>query len=258
MEKQQNNDAEMEIDLLELAKELWHRAWAIALTVAILGTLFFCNAAFLTTPLYQASAMLYVNNGAFSLGETSVSISPGQLTAAQSLVETYVVILKSRTTLERVAEEAGLNYSYEQLSSMVVASPVENTEIFEVSVTSSKPKEAELIANTIAEVLPDRIADIVDGSSVRVVDYAVTPTRKVSPNITKKTAIGMMLGFVLSCGVIIVMKLADTTISSVDYLLQNYDLPILAVIPDMFPEKPNDNGYYKKSNPAEKKRKEDS
>lgn len=256
MEKRQQDKAEMEIDLIELAKALWQRAWAIGIAVAIFGSLFFFKAAFLTTPLYRASAMLYVNNGAFSLGETSVSISPGQLTAAQSLVETYVVILKSRTTLEKVAEEAGVPYSYEQMNSMIVASPVTNTEIFEVSVTSSKPREAELIANTVAEVLPDRIADIVDGSSVRVVDYAVTPTRKVSPSITRNTALGMMLGFVLSCGVIVILKIFDTTISSVDYLVQNYDLPILAVIPDMFPKKPNDSGYYKKSSSAENKRKE--
>lgn len=258
MDKRQQNDAEVEIDLLELAKALWHRAWAIALAVAIAGSIAFFHTAFMVTPLYQANAMMYVNNGAFSVGGTSVSISPGQLTAAQSLVETYVVILKSRTTLEKVAEVAGVNYTYEQLNSMVTASPVKNTEIFEISVVSSKPREAELIANTVAEILPERIADIVDGASVRVVDYAVTPTRKVSPSITKNTAMGMIIGFVLSCGVIVVMKLSDTTISSVDYLVQNYDLPILAVIPDMFPKKPSGDSGYSKGRQSDYKAKEGS
>lgn len=34
---------------------------------------------------------------------------------------------------------------------------------FSISVTSASPEEAEKIANTIAELLPNRIADIVEG-----------------------------------------------------------------------------------------------
>lgn len=253
--RQHKNNDELEIDLLALAKALWQRAWAIALAMAIFGTMAFSYAAFMITPLYKAKALMYVNNTAFSMGNASISITPGELSAAQSLVETYVVILKSRTTMEKVIEEADLKYSYGQLNGMVKASPVPNTEIFEVEVTSANPQEAELIANTIAKILPDRIADIVDGSSVRIVDYAVVPSHKASPSITKYTAMGMMLGFVLSCGVIVVMKLMDTTITSVDYLIQNYDLPILAVIPEMNPEKSGDHGYYKRSQ-TDGKRKE--
>lgn len=246
MEKRQQNKA-VEVDLVKLAKALWQRAWAIVLAMIIFGGIAFFRAVFFITPLYQASAMMYVNNGAFAVGETSVSISPGQLTAAQSLVDTYVVILQSRSTLEKVIEEADLRYSYEQLSGMVKAAPVGETEIFQIYVTSPDPREAELIANTITKVLPDRIADIVDGSSVRVVDHAVVPTRKMSPSITRNTALGMMLGLVLSCGLFIVMYILDTTIDSVDYLTENFDLPVLAVIPDMDSKKLNksDSGYYK-------------
>lgn len=254
MEKQQKSKNAVEIDLIELAKALWHRAWVIVLAMVIFGAAAFFRTVLFVTPLYQATAMMYVNNGAFAVGETSVSISPGQLTAAQSLVDTYVVILQSRSTLEKVIEEANLDYSYEQLSRMVMASPVEETEIFRVFVTSPDPREAELIANTIAKVLPDRIADIVDGSSVRVVDYAVTPKHKVSPSITRNTALGMMLGFVLSCGAITVLTVFDTTINSVDYLVENYDLPILAVIPEMFPKKPNEGGYGQNRKDNSKKR----
>lgn len=48
--------------------------------------------------------MMYVNNSSISVGSTQVNLS--DLTAAQSLVETYMVILKTRGTLEEVIKEA--------------------------------------------------------------------------------------------------------------------------------------------------------
>lgn len=128
---------------------------------------------------------------------------------------------------------------------MIEASAVNSTEIFEVTVTSTDPEEAENIANTIAVMLPDKIAAIVDGSSVRIVDYAIVPSHRAAPSYTKNTAIGMVLGFVLSCAVVICMELFDETVRTEDYLTQTYpDIPLLAVVPDMDASKNHGYGYY--------------
>ena len=231
-----------EIDLLQLLRLLWRKAWIIALTAAVGGVAAFCIAAFAITPKYEAQAMLYVNNSDISVGSAKLSISSTDLSAAQSLVDTYIVILNSRATLNEVINEAGLDMSYNTLKSMLSASSVNSTEIFSVTITDTDPREAELIANTIVDVLPDRIADIVDGSSVRVVDYAVVPSVKSSPNITRFTAIGLLLGLVAACAAITVSMLLDTLIHNEDYLMNTYDLPVLAVIPDL--EERSDNSYY--------------
>lgn len=236
---------EIEIDLLKLVKDLWRRAWIIALAAIIGAGGMFSYAAFGITPLYQASALMYVNNSTVSLS-SGFAISPGELAAAQSLVETYSIILESRNTLDEVIERADLDYTYEDLTSMVSASAINETEIFNVTVTSPNPWEAELIANTIADVLPEKIADIVDGSSVRIVDYAVVPSQKVSPNVTKHTAMGMFFGIFVTCGIIVIRSLLDTTITSEEYLTQHYDIPVLAVIPELSSSKGNKYGYYNK------------
>lgn len=249
-----NQKDEIEIDLLKLIKALWHRAWAIILAALLCAIAAFSFAAFKITPMYQASALMYVNNSTLSLGSGSFSISPSELTAAKSLVDTYSVILKTRTTLNEVIYRADLDYTYEQLVQMVSAASVNDTEIFKVDVITPDPQEAELIANTIAEVLPEKIADIVDGSSVRVVDYAVVPTRQISPSVTKYTAIGMMLGILFSCAVIVIIELADTTIRNEEYLTQNFSYPVLAIIPELSSHSGNGYGYYKK--PVQKSGKE--
>jgi capsular polysaccharide biosynthesis protein len=188
--------------------------------------------------------MLYVNNSSFSLGNTEFSISSSEISAAQSLVKTYAEILDNRTTLERVIEKAGVDYGYEQLSDMIVAAPSNDTEIMKVTVTTTDPNESAKIANSIAEVLPARIAEIIDGATMEVVDYAVPNHQKVSPSITKYTAIGMILGVLLACGVLTVLAILDDTIHDEDYVLRTYDYPILATVPDLVGSGCKRYGYY--------------
>lgn len=152
-----NQVQEEGIDLLELAKQLWKNILAIALVAVLLGCAAFGYTAFMIAPQYQATASLYVNNSSFSLGATSFSISSSDLTTSNSLVSVYLYILKSRTTMEEVIKEADLTYTPEQLSNMISAKGVTSTGAFEVTVTSTNPTEVELIANTVAKILPDRI-----------------------------------------------------------------------------------------------------
>lgn len=231
MEAKARNEKNGEIDLLSLARALWRRAWVIVLAMFVCGAAAFSVTYFLITPKYESSVLMYVNNSSISVGSTSVSLS--DLSASQTLVDTYIVILKTRLTLNEVIEQAELPYSYEQLRDMISAASVNSTEIFEVKVTSPDPVEAERIANTIAHVLPEKISEIVDGSSVRTVDFAVQPTRKSSPSITKNVALGMILGFALSCGVLILLELLDEHIRDEEDLTAVYDLPVLAVVPDL-------------------------
>lgn len=232
-----------EIDLLHLIKLLWHRAWIIVLCMVLAGAIALSYAIFFVTPMYKSTAMMYVNNSSFSVGDTSFSISSGELSAAKSLLDIYVIILKTRTTLEQVIEEADLDYTYEQLSGMVSASSVNSTEVFSITVTDENPAEAELIVDTIVRVLPDRISDIVDGSSVRLVDDAVLPTRRSSPSFTMYSVVGMAIGLVLSCAVIIIIDMLDTTVRDEEYL-KSYGIPILAIVPDVSDTKRGRYGYY--------------
>ena len=251
MEKEQiGNDNVMVIDLVQLMQALWHRAWAILLAILIFGGAAFSYAYFLVTPLYKASAMMYVNNSSISVGSTQVNLN--DLTAAQSLVNTYIVILNTRGTLEEVIDQAGLSYDYETLSGMISAGAVNSTEVFSIEVTSADPREAEKIANTIAELLPDRIAEIVDGSSVRIVDYAIVPSHKSSPSLSRYTMLGMVLGAVISCGIIVLRMIFDEQIREEEYVRDTFDLPLLAAVPDLAAKGGSDY-YYSQSGGKEKK-----
>ena len=243
--KKDNN--EIEIDLLQLIRVLWSKALVIILAAALAGAATFAVTLFLIKPKYEATASMYVNNSSFSFGSTSFSISSSELTASNSLVSTYIFILESRTTLEDVIKAAELPYDYEELSDMITTQAITGTAAFTITVESESPVEAELIANTIAKLLPDRIAEIVDGSSVRIVDYAIVPAHRSSPNFIKNTAIGVILGLIVGAAIVavkyVVNEQTNDIIGTADDLRAMYpDIPVLALIPDMrLSEK---KGYY--------------
>ncbi len=253
-----NNDNEyIKIDLLKIMNGLLRRAWIIVLCMLICGALLMSYALYFVTPLYESSVLMYVNNSSFSVGATSFSISSSEISAAKSLVDTYLVILETRMTLEEVIELGQLDYTYGELCKVITAEPVNDTEVFSVTVKTDDPYEAERIANTIAIVLPEKINDIVEGSSVRIVDYAVVASNKVSPSVPKYTILGMLVGAMISCLIIAVIEITDNQIRSEDYLLETYpDIPLLSVVPDMLGEKHHDNYYYYNQSSQDKEKKE--
>ena len=253
MERQEKNNREYyTIDVLQILKALWKHVWIVIACSLLVAAIGFSMAAFVIAPTYSSTIKLYVNNNSISLGNASFSISASELSAAQNLVRTYGEILDSRTTLERVIEKSGVDYSWKQLSSMIEFAPANETEIMEVTVTCTDPYEASDIANTIAEVLPVRISEIIDGASMEVVDSAIPDTDKVGPSVSKYTLIGFIIGAMIAVLFVTVITLLDDTIHDEEYILQNYDYPILGKVPNLLSSGNKSYGYYSQKNQRDK------
>lgn len=231
------------VDLAHIVKVVWNRIWVVAIVSIVMAVIGFSIAAFAITPTYSSSVMLYVNNSSFSVGDLGFSISSSELTAAQSLAKTYTVLLKNRTTLERLIDETDVEYTWEDLYDMIESEPVNETEVMRVTVTCEDPYEAETIANGIAVVLPQRIAEIVEGASMEVVDSAIADPEKVAPSITMFTFVGFVLGAIMSVVVLIVMALMDNTVHDEEYVMKTYDYPILAKVPNLLETGTKKYGY---------------
>ena len=156
---------EIEIDMGRVFRAVMNKAWLVAIVAVLCAVLTFLGTFFLVTPQYEAAAKFYVNNSNLSLGDASLSISSGDLTTSRSLVDSYIVILNTRETLIDVIDYSGVSRSYGEVRNMLTAASMNETEIFQVTVTSPDPQEAERIANAIAYILPKRIGTIIDGTS---------------------------------------------------------------------------------------------
>lgn len=232
------------VDLSHVIKVVWRNVWVVILVSIIVAALAFSLAAFVIAPTYSSSIMLYVNNSSFNVGDLGFSISSSQLTAAQSLAKTYTVLLKNRTTLERIIDDTGVNYGWEDLYDMIESSPVNETEVLRVTVTCKDPYEAARIADGIAKILPQRIAEIIEGASMEVVDSAIVDTEKVAPSITMYTFVGFVVGALLAVLVLIIAALMDNTVHDEEYVIKTYNYPILAKVPNLLGTGTKKYGYY--------------
>ena len=116
------------------------------------------------TNLYAAQISLYVYSNPDYINDSGVNLSSSDLTQASSLLNSYMQILKSKSFLNSVIEEADLDpvyYTPSLLSENIKASAVSGTAVFKVTVYDHNPYNAMNIANTIGKLAPDKIVSIV-------------------------------------------------------------------------------------------------
>lgn len=149
-------------------------------------------------PSYTAAVCLYVNNG--SLQNDQQHLTSSDIAASRELVQTCCAILNTRTVLEEVIESGQLSCTAEELSKMIDAEAVDQTELMRLCVTSNDPYQAAHIANCIAQVLPRAVSAVIPNASLSAIDSAVADTEKTAPSVPKYTLLGAAVGILLAVG----------------------------------------------------------
>ena len=242
---EQRNDI-VELDIKALLLFILRKAWIIVLAAIVLAGLVFGYAKMFITPQYSASIRLYTNN---IYEESKGEIQAGQLTAAAYLAEAYMVILEGKPVLNEVLKATELQdkYTVDQLRSMISADTINQTEIFQVTITCPDSKEAAVLANAFAEVLPRELPNIVNGSDVRLVDYAVESKQVVFPRYNIIVLVAAIVGALIASAGLILREFLDDGIDSEEYLTTVYEeIPLLAVVPDA--KEPKGKNYRKYKN----------
>lgn len=222
-------DTTIELDLREVFSALVRKLWLIVLCAVVAGAAALMYTAGFVTPLYQASVSIYVNN---TDSEGKVVISSSDLATSQKLVETYINILKSDTVLDKVVEAIDGKVTTKQIRKMIESEALGGTEVFQVQISNADPELAAEIANAIADIAPEEIANIVKGSSARIVDYAKVPEEPYSPSIAKNTVLGACAGMLIVVLIIVLQVMLDVRIKSEADLRKICDAPVLGSIPD--------------------------
>ena len=225
------NEQEIEIDFKQLFDALLSRAWMIAAVTLMLCAFAFFYSKFAITPLYEAKSTIYVNS---SQNVISNNIETNEISASSMMASVFVEMLKSNAIIDEVKEVSGVSYELDTLRSMISATAVDDTPLMRITVVSPNPKEAVLISNALLDVAPGKMTNIVDGGSVKIIDRPLEPAYPSSPNILNNTLLGLVLGFILSAGIVILMELLDSRIRDEEQIRNMFeDLPVLATIPEI-------------------------
>jgi capsular polysaccharide biosynthesis protein len=228
----QDEEMTISIDFMSLFELLVSKIKMIVFMVVIFAVMGALVSKFVIVPKYTATVTFYVNNNKNSVSQ---NLSYSDLSAASMLVPTYIELIKSKSVLKTVEDKINTGFTSDQLASMISASEQgDDTQLMVLQVTNSNPENAYLIANAIADIAPTKIVELMDGSSVKVVDYAEMPTVPTSPNVTKNTMLAAILGLILSVGIIFLRYILETSIKSEDDIKRMFpNIPVIGVVPEI-------------------------
>ena len=214
MEK--THDEEMAIDLWELISALKKRALIILAACLLGGVVAGVYTKLCITPMYTATSSMLVTTQETTL----TSIADLQLGSA--LTGDYSILATSRSVLEEVIEDLGLNMNHHQLRGSITITNPEGTHIMEVTARSSDPETAKKIADTMAVVSAQYIKEKMEVAPPKIIEEAEVPSSPVSPSMNKNVMMGALAGFAIM----------NDSIKTEDDIERALGIPTLAVIPD--------------------------
>ena len=230
------DNKEIVFDLTVLLKAIKKNILPLILATVIFGIGSFFGTQYLMEKQYKASAMIIVNNKA---SEAS-GFNSAEIVAAQDLASVYSIIIKSDTVIDKVIKNLKLNMTYEQLVGAITVTPVNSTQVIQISMVGNNASDCKDIVAEVVKVSKPVISEIVgDGSdknkntSVKEISKASIANNgdPVAPSATKNATLAALVGFVLVMAIIIIKEFFNKKFKSEADITAVLNLPVIGCIP---------------------------
>ena len=236
----QPEQGEDTIDLLELFMGLLAHWTLIAATAVVGAVLMALYTFFLVTPMYKATATIYV----VSRNDSVLNFS--DLQVGSELTSDYIKVFEMWEVHEKVISNLDLDYTYTDMASMLSVTNTSDTRMLDITVTNPDPEEAAAIANEYADVGAKYISEKMKTDEPTLMSSARVPENPFSPNKAKNILLGFVVGFVLACAVVVLRTMLDDTYKSADDIRKYTGMVVLASVPLAEGDKPKEGSPFKR------------
>lgn len=257
MSAEQQNNEEVTIDLRRLFILIKKHLISILIWMIGLGLVAYGVAEYVLVPKYTASTQLLVNRKSADVNQayTNQQADVNAVTTYKDIITSRVILkgaskyLANPVTVVRKATPAkkavyktqddgtkvlvkkavkakpavikrdGKSYSVSasELSQAVSVTTTASSQVFSLSATAETPEKAQAIANAVAKEFKKQIPAIMDVNNVTIVAEASKGTKSF-PKVNMITAVGALLGLMISLMIIIIKELSDTSVRSDDFM----------------------------------------
>lgn len=212
-------------DILDVIKK--NIVLIISLTL-LFGAVAAFATAFLMTPKYEANTQILVTQSQEGEG----TVESQEIQASLQLVNTYGDIINSPTVLDDVITNLELDRTTSALSDQITVNNQEQSQVINVTVTDEVPENAEIIANEVANVFQERVAEVMNVDNVSILapaDIGDDPS-PVSPQPLINIAIGLILGALLGLGIAFLTAFMDKRVKTEEEMEKQLELPVLGTV----------------------------
>lgn len=219
---------ENKIDIIQGIVKGWKcfkKTWWLLLILAAVGVgIAGIYRLFIFRPVYTASSSFTVATGSYSNNYTA------QITMEQ-MSATFPYILESGALRSVVMEDLGLT----ELDADITASALENTSLFQISVTSSDPDLSYNVLQSVIENYPQVARYIVGNTSLTLLDTTGVPTSP-SNSIGNRTLLtfGAGGGVVVYLVVLIIFSYTRRTVMSGESLKRYTNVECIGTVPQNY------------------------
>ncbi len=220
-----NDNDEMEIDLLQLLRELKKRLLLILAAGILTGGVAGAFSWFVLTPQYTSTAMVYI------LSKETTLTSLADLQIGSQLTKDYKIIVTSRPVLENVIKTMGMGFTYEEMKEKITINNPPDTRILSITVQDPDPVLAKSIADTVAKTSSDYIGEIMEMVPPKIIEEGVVAEEKSSPSNGKYALVGAVLGAFVVCGATVLKVVMNDTIQTEEDVEKYLGLTVLASVP---------------------------
>ena len=232
-----NNDKEEDtIDLGAIFNLLLARIGWIILMGVLVGIVAFVITKFVIVPKYTTSTqILVINENKNAADSAGNAVNFSNIQSSTYLAKDYVYMITSKPVMQQVISELGLqDISYSDLASQISVTTPDDTRILIISVTDENPVKAKQIADSVRENSIEHIQSVIGTDTVRSIDGdigAVIPTSQSSPNVKRDTILGVLLGIIIACAIIILRYILDDSIKTEEDVHNRIGLSVLVNMP---------------------------
>ncbi|SFG89529.1 Capsular polysaccharide biosynthesis protein [Desulfotomaculum arcticum] len=154
---------------------------------------------YVLSPVYKASTTLMVFNQPTASSPYEVRV--GTIMLNQRLVRTYCELAKSTMIFEEVIKQNNLKMSVDDLRKRVNIELLGETEFLRITVNSTNPTLSAMLANEVARVLLEKVAELMVLDNIQIIDPASPPNTPVWPNHNLNILLAGAVGLLLIVGV---------------------------------------------------------
>ncbi|MBU0996416.1 MAG: hypothetical protein KKE16_00035 [Firmicutes bacterium] len=229
------------ITLSELFRIIWNNillVFFVTLWVSVIGIVY---TFVVVTPKYTAetSIMVQVDVTQQTTSEQSA------IYVAQNLIATYKEFVVSEKVLSTVladVPELPAEYTIQSLQNSISVASSTNVLIIYISVENASPALASEIANQLVEnsieiANDEENAYVLLQNKLKVLDVATDPVNTSSPNKPLNVIISVLLGGILSLGIVFVKELFNNKFQSTQELEKHLKINVIAAVPGTIKER---------------------
>jgi capsular polysaccharide biosynthesis protein len=228
------------ISLQDLFRIIWDNIaliLIITMWVTVIGIVYTFA---VVTPKYTADTSLIVQVDVEATGTNEQSA----IVIANNLIGTYKEFIVSNKVLETVQEDIPelANVSLSSLQKSISVSTTSNILIIHIKIENESPELAQEIANQLVEnsieiANDDQNPYILLQDKLIVLDVAKLPENPSSPNKMLNIAISVILGGIVSLGVVFLKEFFNNKYKSLEEVEKHLNIKVIAAVPGTIKER---------------------